>query len=110
MKNLSDEDSRKCKNNISIVECETIVKTLKLNKSLSLDGLTGELYQTFLTVLGPYLLDSYNESFINGALCESQNLSLLSLIYKKRRKYKSDDQTGYFRNSFFGTNIRKLLI
>ena len=139
-KNLSDEDSRKCENDISIVECETIVKTLKLNKSPGLDGLTGEFYQTFWTVIGPYLVDSYNESFMNGALCESQNLSVLSLIYKKGEStnlknyrpisitnldYKilalvlanrmqavmdkiiSDDQTGYIRKRFIGTNIRK---
>ena len=40
-------------------------------------------YQTFWNSIGSCLVDSYNESYQNGSLCESQNISILSLIHKK---------------------------
>lgn len=80
---LSNEESYKCENEVTLIECENSVKKLKLNKSPGLDGLTAEFYQTFWNSIGSCLVDSYNESYQNGSLCESQNISILSLIHKK---------------------------
>ena len=67
-------------------ECEIALFKMKTNKSPGLDGLTTEFYQTFWHIIGPLVVDSFNESFENEQLSWSQRKSVLSLIYKKGDK------------------------
>ena len=60
-----------------------VVKSLKHNKSPGIDGLPGEFYKVFFSLVGEFLVDVYNESISEGELCESQKRSVLSLIFKK---------------------------
>ena len=72
-----------CDGLISLNECTSSVQILKRNKSPGLDGLTAEFYQHFWYLFGQFLVEVYNESFSQGRLTESQNTSVLSLIFKK---------------------------
>ena len=47
------------------------------------DGLSVEFYRVFWSEISDILVDSYREAFNSGKLSNSQNLSVLSLLYKK---------------------------
>ena len=65
-------------------ECEYVVKNnMKRNKSPGLDGIPIEFYIQFWNTLRHIMLEIYNESHDNGAMPDSQKLSVLTLIYKK---------------------------
>ena len=55
---------------------------LKSNKAPGLDGLCSEFYIAFWDQIGHILVDVFNESFENEQLTQSQNLSVMSLLYK----------------------------
>ena len=82
---LSDDDQAICEGKISILECEKSLKCMKNNKSPGYDGLTVEFYKTFWNHLSDIMVNSFNESFHEGKLSESQNISVLSLIHKKMK-------------------------
>ena len=56
---------------------------MKNNKAPGSDGLTIEFYKTFWQEISGLLVDSFNESFDLGYLSHTQNISILSLIFKK---------------------------
>ena len=74
-----------CEGTVTLNECEKANKIMKNNKSPGSDGLTFEFYQykAFWPDIADILVDSFNEAFTMGDLSYSQNLSILSLIYKK---------------------------
>ena len=80
---LSLEDQNMCEGTVTLNECEKAIKIMKNNKSLGSDGLTVEFYKTFWPDIANILVDSFNEAFSMGNLSYSQNLSILTLIYKK---------------------------
>ena len=83
---LSEIDKQSCEGKIAFEECKQAVKKMKKNKSPGLDGLGAEFYQTFWDDLGTILVDVFNESFDNQKLCNTQNLSVIALIFKKGDK------------------------
>ena len=61
---------------------ETLISYSK-NKSPGIDGLTAELYLSFWDLVGPLLLDVYNEAFQEGILPENMRVGLITLLEKK---------------------------
>ena len=136
---LTEDEKHLCEGGITPEECLNAVKNLKENKSPGLDGIPGEFYKLLWPEICDLIIDSFNESFQNGELSESQKTSILSLMFKKSDRtllknyrpislattdYKilafilanrlhkvidkiiSDDQSGYIKKRFIGTNIR----
>ena len=59
---------------------------MKLNKSPGIDGLPVEFYLCFWKDIAAYVCDSFNEGFVHGSLSDSQNMAVLSLIFKKNNR------------------------
>ena len=80
---LKDGDQDICEGLITLMECDLASQKIKLDKSPGLDGIPIELYHTFWHILGSFLIKIYNESFQLEKLCNSQRISVLSLLHKK---------------------------
>ena len=90
-KKLSHEEKQICEGKISKEECKYAVENLKKNKSPGWDGLPPEFYQQFWEDIQDLILDSFNESFREGELSDTQKLSVLSLIFKKGNRDKLEN-------------------
>ena len=80
---LTDQQKISIEGKITYKECDKALKQLKPNKSPGLDGLPAEFYQTFWKKISKILVNSYNESYEDGQLTESQRKAVISLIFKK---------------------------
>ena len=80
---LSYDSQVQCEGMITSSECQKAIKLIKNNKAPGSDGLTIEFCKTFWTDMADTLIDSFKESFNIGHLAFSQNISILSLIFKK---------------------------
>ena len=80
---LSETDSSSCEEPLSLTELQKTLISFNKNKSPGLDGLTAELYLKFWDLLGPLLLDVYNEAFDLGILPENMRTGLITLLEKK---------------------------
>eukprot|EP00253_Pinus_taeda_P008253 PITA_08253 len=76
----------------TLEEVEEIVKGMKKNKALGLDGFTVEFYQVGWKFLGQDILDVVEESRRNQEVCPGLNLTLWSLI---RKNGKSKNAQGF---------------
>ena len=83
---LKDGDQDICEGltSITLMECDLASQKMKLDKSPGLDGIPIEFYHTFWHILRSFLIKIYNESFQLEKLCNSQRISVLSLLHKKR--------------------------
>ena len=61
---------------------------MKVSTSPGLDGLTLSWYRQFSYKIGYLLVKLFNESFDNGAITPSQQISILTLIHKTGDKFK----------------------
>ena len=82
-KTLSQIDSESIEGKITKEECEKALHMMKGNKSPGFDGISVEFYKTFWLELGDLVVDSFNEAYQKKLLTDSQNISILSLIFKK---------------------------
>ena len=80
---LTESDSKLCDGYVTTKECETALNKMKDKKSPGSDGLPAEFYRTFWPVIKQYLAEIYNESLDALQLSDSQNMAILTLIYKK---------------------------
>ena len=80
---LTKDSQKVCEGMITVAECQNAIKFMKNNKSPGLDGLTIEFYKTFWADISDMLIDSFNESLNKGYLSYSENVSIISLIFKK---------------------------
>ena len=83
---LTDEESSQCEGLITENECRNALDKMSLNKSPGSDGLTVEFYRVFwedikLRVIGPF-----NEAFSEKELAETQNYSIIKLLFKKNNR------------------------
>ena len=80
---LSEDMKLECEGQITILECEQVLKTLKKNKSPGNDGLPFEFYDKFWDDLKTVIVDSFNYAFEYGELSSSQKQAVISLLEKK---------------------------
>ena len=80
---LSQRESKSLDGRISYKECDKIVSKLKQNKSPGLDGLPAEFYQKIWHKIRKLIVDSFNESYEEKQLSESQRMAVITLIFKK---------------------------
>ena len=82
-KKLSEDEKSFCDKDITEKEIETIIKTLKFNKSPGEDGIINEFYQTYWYLIKQELNFIVQYSFNNFRLPPSQYNAMISLLYKK---------------------------
>lgn len=82
-KKLSNLERKSIEGKITFAECGKALKLLKMNKSPGLDGIPSEFYVKFWDKICNVVVGSYNESYEDGQLSESQRSSVISLIFKK---------------------------
>ena len=85
---LSLEQRDSCEGPLSLTELSNALKSLDLNRSPGLDGLTVEFYLHFWDVLAPLLLRVANDCFLRCSLPDSMKGSVTRLIFKKRGERK----------------------
>ena len=83
LKKLSDEERDSVEGKITFEEASRAIKCLKPNKAPGLDGIPSEFYIKFWDKIGNIIVKSFNESYDDGELSESQRLAVISLIFKK---------------------------
>ena len=81
---LSLEQRDSCEGPLSLTELSNALKSLNLNRSPGLDGLTVEFYLHFWDVLAPLLIRVANDCFLRGSFPDSMKGSVTRLIFKKR--------------------------
>ena len=67
---------------ISTIELESAVRSLKDGKASGIDGLPGEFYKPFWNIVGPDLLDVLDESIRDGELPVSCRRAVVCLLPK----------------------------
>ena len=80
---LSEEDKLSCENVVTLNECASVLDSFQLNKSPGNDGLPIEFYKVFWSLVGKYVVDSFNDAFKYGELSVSQRQGVIKLIEKK---------------------------
>ena len=76
---LTEEEALTCEGELTIDECENVVKQLKNNKAPGSDGLTAEFYKAFWYDVKDLLITSINEGFVK------QEESLKKTIIAQKR-------------------------
>lgn len=79
---LTDEQKQTLDEQLTPTDLANALNSMKKCTAPGPDGLTVEFYSVFLPTLTPLFMAMLNESFNEGALPESQNLSYISLIPK----------------------------
>ena len=79
---LDNIEQQICEGMITENECSEVLKTFKGNKSPGNDGLPIEFYTVFWQDIKQTLIESYNYSFENGTLTNSQRQAIITLIDK----------------------------
>ena len=77
---LAEYEKQSIEGKITHSECEKALKLLKLNKSPGLDGIPSEFYVKFWNIIGSTVIASYNESYDEGQLSDTQRSAVITLI------------------------------
>ena len=128
---LENEVRDELEGEITVNECQDILRTFKRGKSPGDDGFTWEFYNCFFDILGQDLADSFNASYNAGEMSISQRRGVITLIPKEDSDLSSlnnwrpitllnldfkmiakcccpvsPDQTGFIKGRYIGENIR----
>ena len=88
---LSQPESDSCEGPLSLEELTEALRISNKNKTPGPDGLTTEFYICFWDLLGPLLVDVFNECLANDEPCQSMKASLNRLVFERddRRCFKN---------------------
>lgn len=70
---------------ITKAELRSVLKQMPSNKTPGLDGLPSEFYEVFFEDIADMLMASYNYSFDNGILSQTQRYGVITLLLKDGR-------------------------
>ena len=79
---LSAVKSASLETDFTMAELEKVIKQAQTNRSPGKDGLSYEFYKTTFRILGPTLLEIFNDQFKNGSLIQSNREGVTRLINK----------------------------
>jgi exonuclease III len=79
---ISKQDSNQLDRPITLDELKLTLKDIK-DSAPGEDGIPYTFYKTYIDILGPYLLESWEHSLKTGLLTNSQRRSCISLLPKK---------------------------
>ena len=79
---LANEEQDLMEYDLSIEKIKNAIKHFQKSKTPGDDGFPVEFYETFIELIGPNLLDSYNEAFQENKLSVSQRRGIITLIPK----------------------------
>lgn len=82
---LSNDDSAKLDNPVTLQECEGAVRDMRKGKSPGPGGIPPEFYLTFWSLIGPLLVDMIQYSIRVGSFSRDVNSALISLLLKRIR-------------------------
>ena len=80
---LENEVRDELEGEITVNECQDILRTFKRGKLPGDDGFTWEFYNCFFDILGQDLVDSFNASYNAGEMSISQRRGVITLIPKQ---------------------------
>ena len=82
---LSDAERESCEGLLSLNEASEALRFSNRNKTPGSDGLTVEFYSAFWSLLGPRLVDMFNESLAHRELCDSMKLNrVLPILFIRK--------------------------
>ena len=86
---LSERESESLEADISQNECFNVLKNMKKGKSPGSDGFTVEFYLYFWNILKNFMIKSFQDSFNNELLSNSQRLGVITCLPKpgKSKEY-----------------------
>ena len=79
---LSEEEKMSCEELLTIHECYESLEKMNNNRTPGNDGLTKEFYLYFWSILGEYMVKSFNHSFTTGHLSTTQKQVIVTLLEK----------------------------
>ncbi|XP_071138839.1 uncharacterized protein [Mytilus edulis] len=82
-KTLSHEETQNLEGELTIKECTEAIKSMKLNKSPGIDGISVEFYRTFWTNLKEIVVKVFNTCYQKEEMSTLQKIGVVSLLYKK---------------------------
>ena len=80
---LEDTVRGELEGEITLKECQDILRTFKLEKSPGEDGFMWEFYHCFFDLLGRDLVDSFNTAYNTGEMSISQRRGVITLVLMK---------------------------
>ena len=89
---LSEEQRTSCEGKFTIKECEKSLGSFQTGKTPGNDGIPIELDKTFWSLIGDFMVNSFNEAHDNKEMSSSQRQTIISLIEKKGK------ERSYFEN------------
>ena len=81
---LNEDQKEKIGSLIKDEEIDEAIKSLDLNKSPWIDGITAEFYQNFWPILTPILAELYNNFFLHNNLTKKFKQGIITLIFKNK--------------------------
>ena len=81
---LEDTVRDELEGEITLKECQDILRAFKAEKSPGDDGFTWEFYNCIFDLLGRDPVDSFNSAYNTGEMSISQRRGVLSLMFRRR--------------------------
>lgn len=79
----SEEQRTSCEGKITIEERDKILGSFQMDKTPGNDGIPIEFYKTFWSLIGYFMVNSFNEAYDNKEMSSSQRQAIITLIEKK---------------------------
>ena len=76
---------------VNLLELKNLSKSLSLNKAAGPDEITNEILKELIEIIGEYIVDLYNDWLSNGKIEKEVLIGLVTLLYKKGDKMKSEN-------------------